>query len=330
MVIFVAGNSRSGTTMMGRVLGAHPDVHTFQELHFFDEIAGSPGRSLSQESAIEMFARLMSIDKDGYFAKRDTSKYRSDAAAALHGKSYFEPMQVYEIFLRYTVSNMNKKHPCEQTPQNVFYISEILEMFKDAKIILMVRDPRDVMLSQKNKWKRRKLTSDNYPWIESFRARLNYHPIVVSKIWKSVNSQIRALKDDTRVLVIRYEDLVLNSTDVVKKACLHSEIEFAPEMLTIPVKGSSNESDNLQREGIIKERMGKWRNGGLNAAEIAICQNMLKDEMKIYGYKVENIKYSNPFFVFYYFTLPVKLTLAVIFNLKRFQDVRKAFKKLVA
>ena len=36
--IFVVGNSRSGTTMMGRILGNHPDIFTFKELHFFGQL----------------------------------------------------------------------------------------------------------------------------------------------------------------------------------------------------------------------------------------------------------------------------------------------------
>ena len=36
--IFVVGSSRSGTTMMGRILGNHKDIFTFNELHFFGAI----------------------------------------------------------------------------------------------------------------------------------------------------------------------------------------------------------------------------------------------------------------------------------------------------
>ena len=36
--IFVVGSSRSGTTMMGRILGSHTDIFTFNELHFFGTI----------------------------------------------------------------------------------------------------------------------------------------------------------------------------------------------------------------------------------------------------------------------------------------------------
>ena len=34
--IFIVGSSRSGTTMMGRILSNHKDVFTFKELHFLE------------------------------------------------------------------------------------------------------------------------------------------------------------------------------------------------------------------------------------------------------------------------------------------------------
>ena len=38
--VFIVGNSRSGTTMMSRVFGNHPEIHAFNELHFFGNLEG--------------------------------------------------------------------------------------------------------------------------------------------------------------------------------------------------------------------------------------------------------------------------------------------------
>ena len=37
-IIFIVGNSRSGTTMMRRVLGNHPAIFMLEELHFFEQL----------------------------------------------------------------------------------------------------------------------------------------------------------------------------------------------------------------------------------------------------------------------------------------------------
>jgi len=67
--IFVVGNSRSGTSMMALILGEHPDVFSFHELHFFEEL-WDPERgkqTLTLEEAVRLMARLITIQRDGYF-----------------------------------------------------------------------------------------------------------------------------------------------------------------------------------------------------------------------------------------------------------------------
>ena len=39
--IFIIGNSRSGTTMLSRILGLNKDIYTFQEIHFFERMIAS-------------------------------------------------------------------------------------------------------------------------------------------------------------------------------------------------------------------------------------------------------------------------------------------------
>lgn len=37
--------------MMGRIVGRHPDVHTFKELHFFDELSTRADRETTLRPA---------------------------------------------------------------------------------------------------------------------------------------------------------------------------------------------------------------------------------------------------------------------------------------
>ena len=51
--IFVVGSSRSGTTMMGRILAKNPSVFTFRELHFFGTIwTNNNNRELNKNEQI--------------------------------------------------------------------------------------------------------------------------------------------------------------------------------------------------------------------------------------------------------------------------------------
>ena len=66
-MIFIVGNSRSGTTMMGRILGNNPNVFTFHELHFFEQLWSTrdSNRLFSKKKGEKLL--LCKIDK--YYVK---------------------------------------------------------------------------------------------------------------------------------------------------------------------------------------------------------------------------------------------------------------------
>ena len=58
--IFIVGNSRSGTTMLGRILNNHSEVFTFKELHFFYTL-WSGKEILSYSESINLLAKLFNL-----------------------------------------------------------------------------------------------------------------------------------------------------------------------------------------------------------------------------------------------------------------------------
>ena len=111
---------------------------------------------INQDEAINLGSHLLAIQNDGYLNQRDAGQFRLDAQKFIDADiAYYTSNDVFMRFLEY-VTRLNKKSiPCDQTPRNIFYIKEILELYPTSKIINMVRDPRDVLLSQKLKWRRR-------------------------------------------------------------------------------------------------------------------------------------------------------------------------------
>ena len=54
--IFIVGSSRSGTTMMGRILANHSDIFAFKELHFFGTIwTNNSNQELNELEKINLF-----------------------------------------------------------------------------------------------------------------------------------------------------------------------------------------------------------------------------------------------------------------------------------
>ena len=74
--IFVVGSSRSGTTMMGRILSNHSDVFTFKELHFFGTIwTNNSNQDLNRQEQIDLLSRLLCIQEDGLFNQQNISAF---------------------------------------------------------------------------------------------------------------------------------------------------------------------------------------------------------------------------------------------------------------
>jgi len=326
--IFIVGSSRSGTTMMGRILGNHQGVFTFKELHFFGTIWTNHSESdLDRKQQIDLLSRLLCIEKNGLFQQDNISDFNNKASAILANKNVPNPLNIYELFLAKITSDNKCLIACDQTPKNMYYLSEILSYFPNAKVINMVRDQRDVLLSQKNKWKRRFLGASAIPLSEAFRSYINYHPILSAKIWNSSLEYTAKFINNSRVRVVRFEDLLVEPIRIVKDLCQFLEIDFNKKMLKVPVIGSSTQQDVKNQFLIDSSKKEKWKNGGLNSAEIYLSQLVTNRMMKKFKYDVGRFQFPPMLTLFYLVTFPIKLILAFLFNIKRMGNIVEVIKK---
>ena len=326
--IFIVGSSRSGTTMMGRILGNHSSIFTFKELHFFGTIWTNHSESnLDKKQQIDLLSRLLCIEKNGLFQQDNISDFNDRAISILANKNTSNPLSIYELFLEEITSYNNSFIACDQTPKNIYYLNEILSYFPNAKVINMVRDQRDVLLSQKNKWKRRFLGASAIPLSEAIRSYINYHPILSAKVWNSSLEYSAKFANNNRVRVVRFEDLLVEPIPTIKELCLFLEIDFHQEMLEVPVVGSSTHHDVKNKLFIDSSKNEKWKNGGLNSAEIYLSQLVANSMMKKFNYDVEKFMFLPIFILFYFISFPIKLILAFLLNIKRMGNIFEVIEK---
>ena len=324
--IFVVGSSRSGTTMMGRILDNHKDIFTFNELHFFGTIwTNTSNQELSKLEQVNLLSRLFCIEENGLF-RQDSIADFNDKAKSLLSDNIKNPLEVYALFLNTITLENSASISCEQTPKNMYYLEEILSHFPNAKVINLVRDQRDVLLSQKNKWKRKFLGASAIPLSESIRSFVNYHPLLMSKVWASSLQHTKKYKNHNRVKIVKFEELVSNSEETIKKVCSFLDIDFQEEMLSIPVIGSSTEADSKLRH-IDSSKIAKWEKGGLSNAEIYLSQIMSADMMRLFHYDLKKFKFPPILIVCYLLTLPIKVGMAFFLNLHRMGNVLEVIKK---
>ena len=326
--IFIVGSSRSGTTMMGRILGNHSEIFTFKELHFFGTIwTNTTNKDLNRNKQIELLSRLLCIQEDGLFNQQNKSVFNHKAIALLANKNICNPLKIYELFLSAISEENDSTILCEQTPKNIYYLNEILAFFPQAKVINMVRDQRDVLLSQKNKWKRRFLGASKIPLSEAIRSYINYHPLLTSKVWSSSLEHTFRYKNNKRVKIVKFEELLINSAEIVKDICSFLEIDFNEKMLEVPVIGSSTEKDKKGDMRIDNSKISKWRNGGLSSAEIYLSQKMSSAMLKGFNYPLKKFIFPPFFSTYFLLTFPVKLGLAFLFNTHRMASIVEVIKK---
>ena len=331
--VFIVGNSRSGTTLMGSILGLNSEVFTFEELHFFGTLWSQSDRytKLTSNQAEALTAKLLAIQDEDVISHKDPKLFAEEAKAIVKNiePQSYTATDILQAFLTYSAEKNGKSIPCEQTPRNVLYIAELLELFPHCHIINMVRDPRDVLLSQKYKWKIRFLGASNIPYREAIRAWTNYHAITISKLWNvAVNSA--AKYDSDRLITIRFEDLITQPEKIIRQVCKFAELEFAPEMLQVSQSEggvSSHKKIAPGQKGIDSKATGKWKKGGLSKTEMYLCQQITKENMQRHNYTIEPIK-ANPIrVVLSWLFLPIKLALAVMFNLQRMKNIIEEIKK---
>lgn len=90
-------------------------------------------------------------------------------------------------------------------------MDNIFDYFREGlRFIHIVRDGRDVITSRQPK-KPSKYYVSSERWINDVSAGLNY-------------------KDDDRLLMIKYENLVRNYSEIIKKKCEFIGVDFAQEL----------------------------------------------------------------------------------------------------
>ena len=330
-IIFIVGNSRSGTTMLSRILNNNSKIHSFQEIHFFEKMFKTEdlNKNITYKKALKILNQLIAIQSQGFYKQDKISNYNDISDSILNRideKNNLTPLLIYSNFLFYWTSKNNKTIPCEQTPKNLYYLEEIKNHFPQSRIINMVRDPRSVLLSQKNKWKRKFLGEPQMPIYESLRAWSLYHPITISRLWLSATSYGEKDKNN---LTVRFEDLILSPKNTAIRISNFCGIDFSDNMLMVPKVGSSISQDKLNSLGVDKRKINTWENNNISKTELYLLQKIVKKRMKNYNYKIKNIRPNYFHLLYLYLIFPLKISFALILNLGRMKNIVGTLKRRI-
>lgn len=278
--IILFGNSRSGSTIVQKVMGTHPDIVDWYEPNPI-WLYADPGRPHDE------------------FDQNDASD---------KVKSY-----IRNRFLRYQKQNSNCR-VLEKTPQNILRIPYVHAIFPEATYLFIVRNPFSFISSVEFKWQRtvtgrgivRRLKSTPvtqlHHYIRRYLVQQYYKRILRRKylaIWgpryKGIHEDLKtqdmltviarqwsecskkaekdlAAFEGGRVLRLKYEDFVENPVSEVERICTHCGLDMTDGMV------------RAAKDWVKSDRQLKWHR--LDPGDLARIFPEIRDEMQRHGYEI--------------------------------------------
>jgi hypothetical protein len=171
--VFIVGCPRSGTTLLKRVVDAHPEIAITRETHWITKLlSGEDAASLEAPVTPALLARLLADER--------FQRLALDPAPLERLVSGDRPVSYAELVSAvYDQHGMKQGKPLvgDKTPRYVRHIPVLHELFPRARFVHLIRDGRDVcssVLSWDNDRGRRVLTRT---------AAWEDEPVMTTAVW---------------------------------------------------------------------------------------------------------------------------------------------------
>ena len=282
--VFVVGVSRSGTTLMRRVLEGSSRVAVCAENHYLGHLLGSEGvrhrlgalGDLRRDdvvdrvveyiygSGLERSSRLRGMSRQWVWTRRHvpSAEFRTRLL-----ESDRTERAVFEAMLRAYADRRGKPIMGEKTPAHLRYVDTLLAWFPGGRVVHMMRDPRAIYLSELRRRRRE-------PGSVVFRALRSTGPVLAAVVlvqttaaWLEGAVRLRRHRRryPDRYLLVRFEDLVAEPEREIRRLCDFLGIPFEGPMLEqMVVSGGRNAGE----QGFDAAAATRWRGelGGPAAA----------------------------------------------------------------
>ncbi len=276
--VFIVGVGRSGTSLLQSMLDAHPKITFLPETHFYrNYVSAKKKRAKLEQAGVENFKKLLATDED--FARVNISvdkllvNYQS-------GNEAFNLEEVYRTMLELYLEDFPETHLVgDKDPRNIDYLESLHQSFPDAKVLHIVRDPRDVLLSR-------------------MKAAWSSH----RPVWQHVllyETQLKRGRKMGRELFgpnyyeFRYEDLITYPEISLQKIAAHLEIDYDPKMLQFS-KSAERLVDKREMSWkketlgpLLKTNKDKWKES-LKPWQINLAEQVCTTAFKDFDYEYSN------------------------------------------
>lgn len=275
--IFIGGLDRCGKTLLRALLVSHPNIAIPQigsnYWTFYYGQYGDLGQPENFERCLAAMLRYTHVT----LLQPDVARIRQDFR---QGESTYA--RLFALLNQQYAEREGKPRWGDQTGLIERYADHVLQAYPGAKMIHMLRDPRD-----------------------RYQASLALHPHGKARVggatarWLySVSLAERNLRRyPEQYMIVRYETLVTEPEKTLREICAFLGEEFTPAMLTM--EGAPDFREKVLRGAygnsgerlISTEFIGRFRRF-VPGEEIAFMQAVAGKKMVAYGYALESIRFT--------------------------------------
>jgi len=203
-IIFLISQPRSGSTLTQKLLGAHSKIYTRSEpwlmLH--------PLYALKTEG--------IKTNYNVKTAKIALESFIADLPEA--EKTYqYEMGKMYRNLYRYYLKDTNSNYFLDKTPRYYLIVDELLELFPQAKYILLIRNPMAVLGSIIKTW-----TKEN--WIRLSNSKDDLLTVI------DIHIDILEKRSD-HFFIFHYEELLENEENVLQRIFEYLALDYEKGVL---------------------------------------------------------------------------------------------------
>lgn len=275
--VFIGGPDRCGKTTLQAFLSSHPNIAIpAVGSNFWTYFYGQFG-SLSQPENFERCLDAMLHYKHALFLKPDPERIRREFR--MGEPSY---ARLFALFHQHYAEREGKPRWGDQTGLVERYADEIFAAYPGARMIHMIRDPRDRYEASLELW------PNGRARVGGATARWLYSVTWAQRNVKRYPGQYK---------ILRYETLVRDPEQTLREICTFLHEEYLPGMLTMD--GSPGHREKLRQGAasftstapVSTDFIGRYQDV-IPKSEIAFMQGFAGRQMALFGYDLDALEFS--------------------------------------
>jgi len=269
--VVICGVGRSGTSLLQSMLNAHPDLCFPPETHFFRRyIADRFARKRWEQ--LGHTALQAALESDNHFARANIPAVELLQPESGRG---LDVTRVFRRLMRRVAERAGKSRVGDKDPRSLDHLAAWKREFPSARVVHVIRDPRDVLLSRtKAAW------SAGRPW---------WAHLMICKEQLRRGRELGRREFGEAYLEVRYEHLITDADAVLRRICEHIDLSYDPCMLEFSESAKQlvdSRELSWKKETLgplLSNNMEKWRSG-LSPFQVRMTERIARESFSELGY----------------------------------------------